>query len=1175
MVKKRKCKTRGAVTIDNAAGDNNETTVQGLVEPESYLDGQSLQQSLEKCGREYKPSLTFLKGLLKDPDNWKDSRMRDSLSLEAVVIVLLTTRAGLSVLKLLKPQGSSPLSKCVSSQRKWITAYEKRGCLHSQLISRWQSDRAMFLQFLRFLLENCDVYLPCEKFVEVEWKLRLGFLVSSKYMAAELILDPEYNLLVDYFLAVAPLCEAMLRRVLWLEEGKYMRDTVVNYKRVYDFSGNFEWYNFCRIPSTNASVSRAYLVSLLTGDVERKSLRSDANSDTDLNEDTQSFEQVCSIIDDVFSTPSKSRFHNSQDHSLEELSESYCHQVTQDEQVFSFDLNQDGSLELPNLMSHAAVRHEILIKVLRLTNCLSPLLQLQFKIVAGLVDPLTQPAPNDQHVISLDLLYQMFLGFLTPEIQRSLDVDDGCDWRFHVCFNMQKIINASLVRLNFDDFERLNSINNSDDNVDWRSQLDKWLPHGFNTQDLELICMVDIVAVYTIYKLYEHQPIQLNPFLSSLISLWKNLTCVILLGLEIDRIEEEQETFDTPLMVRATIRGVAALRAIVATVLNGHIEATKHDIKHESLNTFMSPHGRKLCQGALYAELRSHAAALLALGSELEDVTELFADLQPGDRFDEDVRYMFEYEFEDYNELSSREEYSGSEKLEEFTEDSKNGGGKSFGRRCNCIFDDDEMLEDEDYDNDEDDQNFQKHVLHQPNPTTSITMSSTGKPHAVRSRGSFEFDYSGKDWRDIPRMSNLYYNPNYQFFEDLNLDSILSLTNKATKEKLTSAESWDLLSSVATCVKNEQDEIILGNITELHRPNADDKSNGNRKSHAIGNLKDVTPDDIYEVWCKDSTFEKIVYCNHELAWRLMDEMLMCSGFRRVLLWFITHMELNHSLIHYIFELVMGLRKSSEDSKDKENENEGEMLPDLYRDGLESKTSLPFSRQGAIQLSTIETKMLLQEFFTNAAIFLTEKSKDWISEAPNKGADGINIDNGNVSLYAVGLMKLICLMVRAFIKKGKFDFRESECVFELQTLLMNWITIIPEAKDLFFELKSMIAEVHSDNSQRNNENGRNSANSENISDVLENDNTSQSVDSEYNRKLISLLSPIIHGKEENAAVGALRNFIKKYSFDTNVSLIGRKVVHESDEILPLPESETPLSLVDYLKDNYPPDIEYHD
>lgn len=1188
MVKKRKFKTNNNSTSNsltefgtnsNINREENDTGMMSVqtVQDEEPRDFVSLRAFFDERGAShdsetpYEPSLQFLDSLLKDPKTWEDSGLKLSLLMEMVTVVLLTTKSGISMLTLLRPSKGGPsVQRAISNQRRWLSQVEKRGNLHADLISQWRNDENTFLRFLHFLLKNEDVWMPCEKFNECEWKIPLSFLIQSRYRAAELILDLDYNLLVDYFLAVSPLCEKWLERILTSDFGFYLQYTLGDYNRIHNFSGAFNWYTLHASRSKSALITQQILSDLLDSD-KSKELKSRLGHE-DPQEGSQLSNKIRSSIDEISLLSIGNRPIGEENRSvLNEYSDNYHHQVNQNEQVFSFDLNQDGSLELPNLISHAAVRHVILTKVLKLNNTSSPLLQLQFKIVAGLVDPLTQPAPNDKHVISLDLSYQMFLGFIAHDIQRTISLEEGFDWRFHICFNMQKIIDASLVRLNFDDFERLNSINNSDDNVDWRSQLDKWLPHGFNTQDLELICMVDIVAVYTIYKLYEHLPIQLNPFLSSLISLWKNLTCVILLGLEIDRIEEELETFDTPLMVRATIRGAAALRAIVATVLNGQVEATKHDLKHESLNTFMSPHGRKLCQGALYAELRSHAAALLALGSELEDVTDLFSDLQPGDRFDEDVRYMFEYEFEDYNDLSSREEdYSGFDKFDDYADGSKSHVRKCFGRRCNCIFDDDEMLEDEDYENDYDGRKAQKHILPQQNPTASVSMSTTGKPHAVRSRGSFEFDYSGKDWRDIPRVSNLYYSPSYEFVENLNPEAIVSLTNKATKQKLDDLETLLLLNSVATCVKNEQDEIVLGNITELH------PQNGSSGSQVIDKLKDISPDDIYEMWCKDSTFEKIVYCNHELAWRLMDEMLMCSGFRRVLIWFITHMELNHSLIHYIFELVMGLRKSGDSTK--ENQKEDEAISKLTKKNSEVRTSLPFSRQGSIQLSSIETKMLLQEFFTNAAIFLTEKSKEWINEDPAEDDDGSsNGENGNISLYAVGLMKLICLMVRAFIKKGKFDFRESECVFELQTLLMNWIAIIPEAKDLFFELKSLIAEVHSNAANDEGLDGNYSESNGNLSDMVEENTTngSATVDSEYNRKLISLLSPNVHYREENAAVVALRNFIKKYSFDNVVPLVGRKVVYESDEILPLPESEAPMSLLEYLAGNYPPDVEHYE
>lgn len=66
-----------------------------------------------------------------------------------------------------------------------------------------------------------------------------------------------------------------------------------------------------------------------------------------------------------------------------------------------------------------------------------------------------------------------------------------------------------------------------------------------------------------------------------------------------------------------------------------------HHFKNEPINTFMSPHGRKLCQDAVYTDTRTYTAAMLTLGVDLKSVTNLFSVSQADDRFDEDIRYIF------------------------------------------------------------------------------------------------------------------------------------------------------------------------------------------------------------------------------------------------------------------------------------------------------------------------------------------------------------------------------------------------------------------------------------------------------------------------------------------------------------------------------------------------------
>lgn len=157
----------------------------------------------------------------------------------------------------------------------------------------------------------------------------------------------------------------------------------------------------------------------------------------------------------------------------------------------------------------------------------------------------------------------------------------------------------------------------------------------------------------------------------------------------------------------------------------------------------------------------------------------------------------------------------------------------------------------------------------------------------------------------------MYYSPSYSFIHEPKLDVIFSLTLRGATEKLNKEESILLVRSVASCVRNEQDQMILADLESNFSAsiNGDVEGEGNTKMSKIDNedLRRTTPDDIYEIWSEESAFERMLNVNHDVAWRLMDEMLMCTGYRRILIWFLTHLELKHSLIYYVFELIMGLR----------------------------------------------------------------------------------------------------------------------------------------------------------------------------------------------------------------------------------------------------------------------------
>ncbi|EDO15925.1 hypothetical protein Kpol_480p12 [Vanderwaltozyma polyspora DSM 70294] len=1098
-----------------------------------------LKRIAEILSPNYKPSIYQLEQLLRDEnqvlDLLADIEVKGSFITEVTVIALFTTRPGISLLNCLTDNFGIDEDNKDFNPNSLLPRMP-------QLALKWMHDELILIKFLRFIIDNRNMDINFKNKNDILSKLQLDFLIkneTSDFISLNLLTN-EVDVVREYLTAIWPKLKNIIKISLNGEneyidcEDSFFVRTILSYKRLYETLLHFEFYDYSSMKTNGSDIYVKALMKHLTGL---------SNFSFQLFKLSGYFYNT---IDNQSYNPSKFGFIplsvDPDDGEVEENQE-------------TDNILQPSLLDFPDLMNETAKRHLALSKLIidsklekQISN--SPLLQIQYKTLLALIDPLTQPVPNDTHVISIDLLCNMFLGLMKPYIDNQLNNDDGVDWRFHICFNMQQIIIASLFVLNCNDFERLGTV---DESKDWRSQLHLWLPRGLNTQNLELVYMSCILAVYTIYKLYSDSPVHFNPFLSSLISLWKSLTCVVLYGLQIDRLEESNQSFDTPIIVRATIRGAAALRSIVATVLNEQMELKRHDFIHESLNTFMSPHGRKLCDGALYADLKAYTASILALGAEFQEVTDLVSYLQAGDQFDEDVKYMFEYEYEDYNEI-----YEDSSNENEENEEIDYAFNK---RRCNCIFSDDNLIEEEEDDEEESDvektSDIDGEIATKSKEHTEKTIESDSglsnqlsKPHAVRSKSNFEFDYSGKDWRDIPREYNLYYSPFYNFIDRPDLNTVFVLTLKATSEKLTKEEAALLLCSVASTVKNEQDRMIFGNLLEQDKSSTADEHEDTKK--------EATPDDIYEIWCEESAFERILHFNPDLAWKLMDEMLMCSGYRRVLIWFITHMELSHSLIIYIFDLMMGSRgiNKTDTSKNVKSTFITENISDS------NSNSLKFSRMGHLKLSELETRMILQELFTNAAIYFSDKARKSNQSilTPDYSTEEEEFDEeneGGYSIYSVGLMKLICIMVSKLIENSKFNVNESDCVFELQTLLMGWISILPEAKELSFKINSSLSEFsHVENSELASIEGASTKSHKQLVDK-------NSESYKYNEILLKLIPPTFGGKEENIIFNTFRDYIKDYSFDSEVSTMCRKIIHQSDEILPLQDSEKPFSFHDYL------------
>lgn len=410
----------------------------------------------------------------------------DAVVQEMLILSLFVTLPGHSILELYYDLSCGRVD--LSSYKQWQHSQVRSTDGYKKLVKRWSTSTLVLLRFTDLLLQNKNVPLEYTKHNTAEYKLSLIFLLDKQNEF--LILDPDYNLLLDYLLHAKPMIESILLGNI----PGLLKALVYQYNKLPEFNGCHTWYTFRTHYHGTQEIFHKFFIALTDKFTASKEIMPELEGwfvEGPVSRDSGCIKPITG--DDYTSSAA-----------IDDFNEDYWTQqkTNTQEQVYSFELNEDGTLEIPNVFAHTKRRHDALYKVLGLNDDPTPLLKSCFLTFCCLADPVTQPPPNDKHIVSLDLLSDMFLGLMYPEITADLVQPLNKDtWTLHICFNLQKIINATLSRLNCDDFTRLNEINNSDDSVDWRKNLYKWLPQGLNTQDLELIYMVDILATYTIYKL--------------------------------------------------------------------------------------------------------------------------------------------------------------------------------------------------------------------------------------------------------------------------------------------------------------------------------------------------------------------------------------------------------------------------------------------------------------------------------------------------------------------------------------------------------------------------------------------------------------------------------------------------------------------------------------------------
>jgi len=704
--------------------------------------------------------------------------------------------------------------------------------------------------------------------------------------------------------------------------------------------------------------------------------------------------------------------------------EEYENDGINDDQV---NYEQEYSFDLPIIpfISHAEKRHKALSKLLKINKLHDgDQKSTMFITIAALVDPMTQPMESDHHVISLETISDLIISFF---YRRNSIIPV-----FELSSALFQIIEQTLEILNCKDELKLRSLNNSDLKVDWRIRLGEWTPHGINDGDLRLIYMIDCACIYSIYKLYlkENNDLCLNPFLGAFLKLWKIFTNLVLLGLEIDRRIESDPDIVTPAVVKQVIRGSSSIRYILASILNDDVQNRLHDFHHVNILDFQSPFGRRTGSGALKADVRWYVGAMLALGSDLNEVVETLIDLEPNDRYDEDIRYMFDYEYEDfhYDELVQDDEENAGTNAEDDEDDDGRGAivyedeeghlHKIVRKRCTCEFP-------SEGDEDQDNHKIAEMQSYKTDTLQSFAENKESVPTAVRSDETIEFDELGRDWRDIPRGGNIFFNTSIRLDDStcLNWAQTCAAFQRMTQGPISHEEAQKVVFTIARSVKMEFENEINRSVGDKKQP-VDENS--------------ITPDKIYEKWSVDWVFEPMLTYNPTACYAMLDEMLMAHGYRRVIIWFITHLSLSFQLFNYVFELLDGIRGEKSHSNDSNEGND--------TDGF------VFSRQGPLELSEIEKSMLLHEFLNNCLIYLSK----------NSGPNGESVNNsdtmssegyGNLSDFEknVKIVKLVCMLIAKLTLEGKIELEEYK--IELTTLLINWIGVVPEARAIFFKLNN--------------------------------------------------------------------------------------------------------------------------
>ncbi|CAN3356331.1 hypothetical protein DICA4_C07074 [Diutina catenulata] len=635
--------------------------------------------------------------------------------------------------------------------------------------------------------------------------------------------------------------------------------------------------------------------------------------------------------------------------------------------------------------------------------------------------PPTSPPAKPATVLSVDLLADVAIALAYTRFQHTSPLANMPSVKFELAAGFYRVVRAIHGVLRVTDELALRYVDNSE--ARYHDTMAQWTP-AVDGLELRLVYSACCVALAALAKLFGDN-LALNPYFHYLLKLWKCHTNVIILGLEIDRrLEFTQSEEPTPPIVKQTLKGSSAIRQVLATIINQNpssLYTDTHDLVAQSLVAFMQPLGRDSVNGgAISVDMRMVIMALLILNlnnqfvvgavapegppeaalrreSQRQPVLELgdlLLDLEYDDRFDEDIRYVFDYEYGEYSDDEWVDDDPDGPLEPVDTVDTPVTVGVGHGEVAT--------------------------------PHHHTVAMSDGRPVLMRKEvgaDPIEFDEYGRDWRDCPRGANTAYTDEFSSEDDFfaNWDETAQAIAFLATTPVDDARVGQALLNTVSRATREPSDISADKIYDLI-------TQGARDDDIAASHHQIVP--IFAV----TTYELLLHNNPRLATALMDELLCVGGYRRVLIWFVTHnINLSNILIDYVFELLTRQR--------------GEPANGPYR----------FTRHGPLELSEVEVSMLLHEFLTNASLYLSAR-------------DGLDIDDGYKVVLAESVAKkymvLLCLMVNQLIARRVIQldrtFDESSEIYDysnvLQVLLINWVGKLPEARALFFKVKGARAEA---------------------------------------------------------------------------------------------------------------------